>query len=75
MAEDDQAPSTAAQGSAERPPGMPRWVKYLIVALLAVVVAAILIMLIAGGDHGPGRHGALASGESPARDAATTLPA
>jgi hypothetical protein len=75
MAEDDQAPSTAAQGSAESPPGMPRWVKYLIGALLAVVVAAILIMLIAGGDHGPGRHGAPAGGESPARSAATSSPA
>lgn len=75
MAQDDQAPSTGAHGSAERPPGIPRWVKCLIGALLAVVVAAILIMLIAGGDHGPGRHGALPSGESPARYAASTLPA
>ena len=75
MAEDDQAPSTAAHGSAESPPGMPRWVKYLIGALLAVVVAAVLAMLIAGGDHGPGRHGARPGGKFPARDAATTLSA
>lgn len=75
MTEDDRAPSAAAPGSAESPPGMPRWVKYLIGALLAVAVAAILIMMIAGGDHGPGRHGALASGDSPARHAATSLPA
>lgn len=68
MAEDDQ-------GSAESPPGMPRWVKYLIGALLAVVVVAILVMLIAGGDHGPGRHAAPAGGGSPARDAAATSPA
>lgn len=38
------------------PPKAPRWVKVsgLIVAL--VVVAVVLIMALAGGEHGPGRH-------------------
>lgn len=38
------------------PPGMPPWVKYLLGALLAVVLLAALVMLVVGGDHGPGRH-------------------
>ena len=40
----------------EQPPGMPRWVKVLAVALVVLVVVAILAMLVFGGDHGPGRH-------------------
>ncbi|EGD42865.1 hypothetical protein ACFVJS_10480 [Nocardioides sp. NPDC057772] len=38
------------------PPGMPSWVKYLLVVLLAVVLIALLAMFALGGDHGPGRH-------------------
>jgi hypothetical protein len=44
-------------GTATRPaPAMPRWVK--IFALVAAGVVLLLIggMLIAGGEHGPGRH-------------------
>lgn len=41
----------------DMPPGMPSWVKYLLVALLAVVLLAVLAMFVLGGDHGPGRHG------------------
>ncbi|MFE6649760.1 hypothetical protein ACFVJS_24555 [Nocardioides sp. NPDC057772] len=42
--------------SNDGPPGMPSWVKYLLAALLAVVLLAVLAMLITGGEHGPGRH-------------------
>ena len=72
MAEDDRDPATAGPGSLEGPPPMPGWVKNLLWAVLAVVVAAILIMVIAGGDHGPGRHGAQSFGGSSARPAAAT---
>jgi len=35
--------------------GTPRWVKVFgIIAL--VLILMLVIMLIAGGDHGPGRH-------------------
>lgn len=37
----------------------PRWVKYLLVALVAAVLGAVLVMLISGGEHGPGRHAGL----------------
>lgn len=43
------------------PPGMPRWVKILGVVAIAVIAVLVAVMLIAGGDHGPGRHGAESS--------------
>lgn len=52
---DDQMPSGA--GEHDAPPGMPTWVKYLLGALLAVILLTVLAMLVIGGDHGPGRHG------------------
>ena len=38
-------------------PGTPRWVK--VTAAIAVVVVALVavMLLVGGGDHGPGRHG------------------
>ncbi len=39
-----------------QPPGMPRWVKLMGLALVVLVVLAVLAMLLLGGDHGPGRH-------------------
>jgi hypothetical protein len=55
MPTDDSQMSDAAREH-EGPPGMPSWVKYLIGALLAVILLAVLAMLVVGGDHGPGRH-------------------
>jgi hypothetical protein len=37
------------------PPGTPRWVK-LFAIIAAVVVVAIVILALAGGEHGPSRH-------------------
>ena len=36
--------------------GMPRWVKVMGIVALLVVVAVVVLMAVAGGDHGPGRH-------------------
>ena len=36
--------------------GMPRWVKWTLLAVLALVVILVLMRLVVGGDHGPGRH-------------------
>jgi hypothetical protein len=37
------------------PAGAPRWVK--VVGIIAVVVLLVLgIMMLVGGEHGPGRH-------------------
>ena len=48
--------ATGASAPPEQPPGVPRWVKLMGVALAALVVVAVLAMLLLGGDHGPGRH-------------------
>lgn len=40
---------------AQRPPPRPTWVKVALVLAL-VVFAAIVVIAIAGGEHGPGRH-------------------
>ncbi len=37
------------------PPATPRWVKvFALIALVAVLV--FLVLLLVGGEHGPGRH-------------------
>lgn len=51
---------TGQQGSPpspSKPPGMPRWVRWGIAVALTVVVVVAVAMAIAGGEHGPGRHG------------------
>lgn len=39
------------------PPGMPGWVKGLLIGLVVVVAVLVLVMVLDGGQHGPGRHG------------------
>jgi hypothetical protein len=41
--------------SLDRDAGTPRWVKVSGLIALALILV-VVIMLIAGGDHGPGRH-------------------
>ena len=36
--------------------GLPAWVKWTLIAILAVIVLLVLAQLVVGGDHGPGRH-------------------
>ena len=61
MATDDGQGSVSNPVSDDTPPGLPSWVKYLLLGLLAVVLIAVLAMLVVGGDHGPGRHGGSSS--------------
>lgn len=49
---DDSPPSV---GPLRPYDAMPRWVKLLWV-LVAVVVVLFLVLLLSGGNHGPGRH-------------------
>lgn len=37
-------------------PGIPRWIKVSGLVVVALIVLLIAVMLLAGGDHGPGRH-------------------
>jgi hypothetical protein len=43
---------------ANRPPypGTPRWVKVFGIIVIVVVLLAVAMMVISGGEHGPGRH-------------------
>ncbi|WP_165821192.1 hypothetical protein [Nocardioides gansuensis] len=41
----------------EVPPGVPRWVRLLALGLVVALVAVVVVMLLVGGEHGPGRHG------------------
>ena len=36
--------------------GMPKWVKRSLLTVVAVLVVLVLVGLIVGGDHSPGRH-------------------
>ena len=53
----DQPSSPERDGSADHGPtaGPPRWVKVTGIITLVLVVL-VLIALLAGGNHGPGRH-------------------
>ena len=52
MSDETQPGGGAAE---EQPPGAPRWVK-ITIAVAAVLVLAALVVALAGGEHGPGRH-------------------
>ena len=53
----DQSSSPQREESADRGPtaGPPRWVKISAIIALALALL-VLIALLAGGNHGPGRH-------------------
>jgi len=39
------------------PPGLPQWVKLLALGAVIAVIVLVLVMLLLGGEHGPGMHG------------------
>lgn len=39
-----------------KPPTVPRWVKISGLIALAVILLVVVVMALAGGEHGPGRH-------------------
>lgn len=51
-----QDPRPELPSPRDRPPGMPTWVKASVVVAVVVVLAVIAVMLLSGGEHGPGRH-------------------
>ena len=54
---DSAAPSQADSGTPDGPPGLPRWVKLLALGAVVVRTVLVVVMLLVGGEHGPGRHG------------------
>ena len=53
-------PSLDADDVRAVPPGIPRWVKVSGIVVAVLIVLVIAVMLLAGGNHGPGRHLSLA---------------
>lgn len=43
-------------GDLHSPPGIPRWMKVSAITVGVLVLAAVVVLLVVGGDHGPGRH-------------------
>jgi hypothetical protein len=46
----------SARRSTTSYPGTPRWVKVGGIVALLMIVLVVLVMAVAGGDHGPMRH-------------------
>jgi hypothetical protein len=44
------------KGSTRHLADIPRWVKVFVVVAATVLLLMVVAMLIAGGQHGPGRH-------------------
>lgn len=45
--------------------GIPRWVKLTVVVALLVGLVILVVVLVDGGEHGPGRHGAAGRAATP----------
>jgi hypothetical protein len=56
-AQPDTDDDTGAPLDREPPAGTPRWVKVFGAIALVVVVLFVLVLILRGGEHGPGRHG------------------
>ena len=57
----------------ERRPATPLWVKAIGLGILVVLVLAIVILIVSGGQHGPGMHGALGPSAGPSAAAVRAL--
>lgn len=51
------APDPMDDHATDRPPGLPRWVKLLALGAVMAIIVLVVVMLLVGGEHGPGRHG------------------
>ena len=55
-----------------RRPATPTWVKALAIAAAVMVLVVVAVMLLAGGEHGPGRHAGGRPAVAVARDSPLT---
>lgn len=53
----ENAPDPTAGKLPQGHPGLPRWVKLLAIGAVIAVVVLVVVMLLVGGEHGPGMHG------------------
>jgi hypothetical protein len=52
----DSGEETGVRRDREPSAGTPRWVKVFGLIALVAVVLFVVVMLVGGGEHGPGRH-------------------
>ncbi|WP_459975071.1 hypothetical protein [Nocardioides pyridinolyticus] len=52
----DETPGRRADAGGDDLPGLPSWVKRLAIVVTVAVLVIVVIMLLASGEHGPGRH-------------------
>lgn len=52
----NQPPRPNHSGTQESPPGTPRWVLLVGIALVAVVLAAVILLVVGGHDPSRVRH-------------------
>ncbi len=45
-----------AETDVPQPPRMPTWVKVFLFVGVAVIITAAAVVVLSGGEHGPGRH-------------------
>jgi hypothetical protein len=50
--------------------GVPRWVKVFVVTALGLALLMVVVMLVSGGQHGPGRHLSSAELDAPVMQSA-----
>ena len=58
-------------GTDDRPPGVPRWVKAMAIVAATLVVLVVVVMAVVGGEHGPSRHGGHGATDLPLATALT----
>jgi hypothetical protein len=68
----EQPPGEASPPADSSPNGrirwiadVPRWVKVFVIAALGLALLMVVVMLLSGGRHGPGRHLSSAKFEAP----------
>jgi hypothetical protein len=63
MNQSDRRPELGS-ANGPKPPGMPRWVKASAAVVALLVVALVAVLIMTGGQHGPGRHANMTSSVS-----------
>ena len=62
----DSGQGTGIGRESEPNAGTPRWVKVFGLIALVAVVLFVVVMLVGGGEHGPGRHTPGGGSDTPA---------
>ena len=54
--EADPPADSSPEGKIRWTAGVPRWVKLFVITALGLTLLMVVVMLLSGGRHGPGRH-------------------